>query len=82
MRPGVLAKRISLIGTKCRTCGAVQVYWNGTPLRRVSLKSQRLRRRVKFDVADFPSRQSGTLVIKVVSAGKPVRIDGVGVSQS
>jgi hypothetical protein len=81
-RTGVLAKRITLIGTKCRTCGTVQIYWNGTLLRRVSFASQRLRRRVKVNVASFAGLQSGTLVIKVISARRPVRIDGLGVSQS
>jgi len=81
VRPGVLARRISLIGTKCRTCGTVQIYWNGAPLRRVNFASQRLRRRVRVNVANFPGPQSGTLLIKVVSARRTVHIDGLGVSQ-
>ena len=35
-RTGVVAKRIALLATTCRTCGTVKVYWGSTLLKTVS----------------------------------------------
>jgi hypothetical protein len=79
---GVLATHLLLIGTRCRSCGTVEVYWKGNPIRRVSLAAHRTRRRSRFDLVDFSRVERGTVTIKVLTSGRPVNIDGLGASRS
>lgn len=77
-RTGVQTRYISLVATKCSTCGVVGVYWNGALLKQISLKttSGTYQRQVIL-AYDLGAVHSGTLVIKTLN-GSRVYIDGVG----
>jgi hypothetical protein len=81
-RSGVSTKRIVLVATTCPTCGKVGVYWGTTLLKTISLTSATTVHRKVISVATFSSVRTGTLRIKVVSSGKKVIIDGVGLRRS
>ena len=75
-------RRLGLLVTKSPTAGTIQILWNGTVLGRVSLTTSTTIKKSLVRVAPFTSVQTGTLQVKVVSSGKRVEIDGVGVSRS
>jgi hypothetical protein len=58
------------------------VYWNGSPLRTVRLDADARRVRQVVRVAAFNQVKRGSVLIRVTSRGKPVAIDGLGVSSS
>jgi hypothetical protein len=78
--PGIVATRLVLVATRCPRCGIVRVLWNGASLRKLDLSARATRRKVRFRLAHFSAPKTGKLVIKVVSRGKPVKIDGLGAS--
>jgi hypothetical protein len=78
-RTGVVARRIAIVATTCRTCGKVRVYWGSTLLRTVSLYSAKTVHRKLITVATFSGARRGTLSIKVYSSGKKVIIDGIAI---
>jgi uncharacterized delta-60 repeat protein len=80
-RSGVTAKRLALVATTCARCGKVKVYLGSDLLRTVSLKSPGTRKRAVISIATFSRVRSGTVKIKVVSSGKKVRVEGLGVSK-
>ena len=80
-RSGVKAKRIALVVTTCSTCGKVKVYLGTDLLRTVSLKSSGTRKKVVVSIAAFSWMRSGTVKIKVVSKGKKVLVEGIGISK-
>ena len=81
-RTGVVAKRIALLATTCRTCGTVKLYWGSTLLKTISLYSKATVNKKLMTVATFTSARSGTLKIKVYSSGKKVIIDGVAIRRN
>lgn len=74
------AKRIVLVADRGRGHGVVTVSMGRTTLKRVNLSSRKARTRVLIPVKTFTSRRSGTVRIRVVSAGKVVRVDGLGIA--
>jgi hypothetical protein len=76
---GVRARRFSLLADAVPRGGRVEVRFGGRLLKRVWLRSR------YFDSNDYrnislgvlPSTRTGKLVIRVISRGKPVRIDGI-----
>jgi hypothetical protein len=81
VRTGIQAKKISLIVTKCATCGSIRVYWNGALIKSWSLTSATTLRKQVLNAASFSTVQSGTLTIVVTSAGKKVILEGLAVSR-
>jgi hypothetical protein len=79
---GVQAKRISLVATTCPTCGKVQVLLGTTSLKTVNLASRNGQTQQVFTVATFSAVQTGTVTLKVTTAGKQVTVDGLGVSRN
>jgi hypothetical protein len=77
----VSAKRLVLVATKCSGCGAVQVYLRGRRLRRIDLDASATRKARLIRVATFTRVRTGKVRIKVVSEGRPVRVEGVGASR-
>ena len=79
---GVQPEALSIIVTKCRRCGIVRVFFQGKLLKRINLRSKAAaRQRLRFvNLATFTSVQTGTVRVRVVSRGKLVIIDGLGVS--
>jgi hypothetical protein len=79
---GVQGRRLALLATRCPTCGTVQVFWNGTLLKQVSLAAATLEKKQLLALGPFPSLQEGTVRIRVSSSGRPVKIDGLAVSRA
>jgi hypothetical protein len=73
--------RIALVATRCRHCGVVRVYDAGHLLATVNLRAARLRRRALIVLPRLRLR-TGTVTIRVVSRGKPVQIDGLGLTRA
>ncbi|MDQ6522280.1 hypothetical protein RB608_01645 [Nocardioides sp. LHD-245] len=72
---GIQAKHLSLMVTKAKKGGKIKVTWNGTLLKKISLKGTG---RATVALADFAGVQGGTLKIKVISKnGRKVTIDGL-----
>ncbi len=79
---GVRAKRIALIATRCPACGSVEMRFNGTLLKRVSLQGA-LGTKVSIPVATFAAARTGTVTIVALStATSPVTIEGLGISRT
>jgi hypothetical protein len=79
---GVQGRRLALLATRCPTCGTVQVFWNGTLLKQVSLAAATLEKKQLLALGPFPSLQEGTVRIRVSSSGRPVKIDGLAGSRA
>lgn len=77
----VTTRRLALVASTCPDCGKVDVFLEGTRLKRVSLAA-RTRNKVVVPVATFGSLRTGVVRIEIVSAGKRVSIDGLGASRS
>lgn len=80
-RTGVKAARLALVAPRRTNGGRVEIRWNGTLVRTISLKGATANK-VVFPIKTWGTVQSGNLKIKVVSAnGRPVRIDGLVVAK-
>ena len=80
-RTGVRAKRLNLLVTKCPTCGKVQVRLGATLLATIDTHATTTQYKAYVPVAAFSSVTTGTVSLTVSGSGKPVRIDGLGVSR-
>lgn len=80
-RVGAQFDRLALVATKCPTCGKVAVYSGSTLLATVNLyRATTLREAVI--ALPLISQRTATVVLRVVTSGRPVVIDGLGVSRS
>lgn len=77
---GVDYRHLALVATTCSGCGTVKVYLGKTLLATVKLTSSKTRNRVVIPLDSSLTRLSGTVRVKVATGGKPVVIDGLGVS--
>ncbi|MGD9959390.1 hypothetical protein [Nocardioides sp.] len=75
-------KRIALVVTKSLYSGKVLVYLDGRLLtsRPISLLSEQFAHRKLIPVTTFSSAKSGWVRVVVVSKGKLVRIEGIGIA--
>lgn len=73
----VNVSKLSLLVAKGPGNGSVAVFFNGEKLQSFSLASKKLRILQELYVTQFDVPTVGDVVIKVTSAGKPVRIDGI-----
>lgn len=78
----VRAKRLALVATKCRGCGVVKVMRGKKLLKRIDLNARRAKKKQIINVTIFSSVTRGTIKILISSNGKPVKIEGLGVSRS
>ena len=75
-------RRVALVADKGRGYGTVKVFWGNKMLREVSLHANRLQTRKVIPIKRFAGKlRSGRLRIVVVSSGRTVRIDGIGVAR-
>lgn len=81
-RTNVQTKRIYLVATRCPTCGTVGVYWNGSLLKRISLYAPVTTPQSVLGVTSLSAVRSGTVTVRVLTSGKPVRIDGLALPRS
>jgi hypothetical protein len=79
-RTNVGATRIAVVVTKCRSCGVLGMYWNGTLLRRVNLAALTTAKKQLIQAPLFSTLRRGTVKLVVLSSGKPVMVDGLAVS--
>ena len=80
-RTGIKAKRLALVASRATNGGTVQVRWNGTLVRTISLAGSTANR-VVLPIVTWGNVRTGTLQLKVTSAnGRPVRIDGLVVAK-
>jgi hypothetical protein len=77
-RTGVVTRRIAAVVTKCPACGTLGVYWNGTLLRKLNLAASSTRKKQLITVAGWTSPRGGTVKLVVLSSGKPVIVEGLG----
>jgi hypothetical protein len=78
--PNVRAKRLAIVVTRCPGCGTIKVFFRNKLLRKIRLRAGAIRKRQIVDLAIFNAVRSGTLRALVTSSGRPVKIEGVGVS--
>ena len=76
----VKALRLSLVASRCSTCGKVDVIWNGSKIKTIDLKGAAASKFV-FPIKTFSSVTAGDLIMKVATSGKKVAIDGVAVEK-
>jgi hypothetical protein len=74
------ASRLAVVVTKCRACGVLDVIFGGKRLKRIRLWSSRMRRRQIVEVKTFAHIRTGRLLLRVRSDGRPVPVEGVGIS--
>lgn len=77
----ITATSISLIATRCRGCGTVDVLLGTRLLRTINLAATSTKKRQVIPVSTFTSLRSGTLKLRVRSTGKPVKIEGVAIER-
>ena len=78
---GVTARRVGLVATRCPTCGTVAAYVGSTYVGTIDLRAASTVRGAVVWLARTGTL-SGTLTLRVTSAGRLVEVDGVGVSRS
>lgn len=71
-------KQIWVVATKCPTCGRVDVYVGRTRVARLNLYASRTVRRQMIRAVTLLSPRSGTVTLRVMSSGRPVIIEGLG----
>lgn len=75
-------RRVVLVADKGPGFGAVKVFWGKRMLEEVSLQAKRLRTRRVIAIERFSGPlRSGRLRVVVVTSGRTVRIDGIGVAR-
>ncbi|HKO75174.1 MAG TPA: hypothetical protein VJU01_07655, partial [Gaiellaceae bacterium] len=77
---GVEAKRISLVAVVCPGCGAVSVFQGKKLLKRVNLAASTVQHRI-IPIAAFGGAHTGKVTVTVTSSGRPVLVDGLGISR-
>lgn len=73
--------RLAIVATRCPTCGKIAVYVGSSMVATINLASVHAANRVVFVVPHFSFR-TGTVSIKVLTSGRPVIIDGLGISRT
>ena len=79
-RPVSGMRNVALVATTGPGAGAVKVFLGSTLLKRLDLAAPVVTRGRVLPVARFATGQSGKVRIVVASAGKPVRVEGLGVA--
>ena len=80
-RAGLNAHRIRVLALTCPSCGRIRVLWNGRSVGVFELVTRTTLHRHLLGEIVLPAVQTGSLEIRVVSARRPVVIDGVAVTR-
>lgn len=78
----VQTRRVTLLVTRCPSCGQVYVYLAGVRIGTVSTYAPTTQRQVRLALPLQSAVRSGSLVLKPVTAGKQVLIDGVSLGRA
>jgi hypothetical protein len=73
---GVRGRQLSLVARSCPRCGVVTVSHGDRSLGRVNLRSARVRNQRVYKLATYRRPKAARLVVRLISRGKPVQIDG------
>jgi hypothetical protein len=76
---GVVLKRVGVVAVTCPTCGKVAITIKGVEVGRINLAASTTSRKLK--TLPVFSLRTGEVAIKVLTSGKPVRIDALAVSR-
>jgi hypothetical protein len=79
--PRAQGRMFKLVATTCPRCGTVELRLGKKTLRTISLRSAEVRPKRVIHVASFARVHRDRVVVRVVSSGKPVRIDGIVVGR-
>jgi len=80
-RSGAALTRVAVVATRCPSCGTVGVYVNGSSVGTVNLYSATTLRKAVISLPPF-SYRTGTVTLKVLSTGKLIQVDGLGISRA
>jgi hypothetical protein len=80
-RPSAQLDRVSVVATRCPTCGVVGVYVGTSLVGTVNLYAATTQRQVMLTLPAF-SLRTGTVVLKILSTNKLVQVDGIGISRA
>ena len=75
------ATAISLVATKCPTCGKVRVSLGSDVLKTINLRADTTKKKQLLSTGNFDSARSGKVTLEVRTAGKPVKIEGLGITK-
>ncbi len=79
---GARFRTLALVATSCRRCGTVKVFRGSRRIAKVDLGGSPFERRRIIPLRHFRRVKGPTAIrIKVVSRGKPVMIEGLGISR-
>jgi hypothetical protein len=81
IRTGTRVDRLALVATRCPTCGTVGLYVNGVRKGAIRLQASGRQYRHLIVLPKF-AYSIGPTTLKVLSAGKIVQIDGLGISRT
>lgn len=73
----VRVRDLYVLAQRCSGCGSVAVLFNGKRVGTVRLSAKRTINQQLIRVASFSSPRTGTVELRVISAGAPVKIDGL-----
>ncbi|MDQ3095753.1 MAG: hypothetical protein M3Q82_07330, partial [Actinomycetota bacterium] len=79
-KEAISASKIALVATKAPGHGTVNVFLGNTLLKKVSLASPTVKNKQVIPLATFAAAKTGTIKVVVFTAGKQVRIDGLGLA--
>jgi acid phosphatase type 7 len=74
------AKHLAIIVARCPSCGAIKVFFEGKLIKKIRLRARSMEKMQLIDLTSPDVGQGGTVWVRVVSRGRIVRIDGLGVS--
>jgi hypothetical protein len=74
-------KKLALVASTGRGHGTVKVFLGKKMVKKVSLHTKRAQKKRVIPLANFAGKKRGLIRVRVVSGGKPVRIQGVGIAQ-
>jgi uncharacterized repeat protein (TIGR01451 family) len=77
---GVVARRLSVVATKCPHCGRLAVSLAGHVVATLNLAASRTQAAALLQLAPFSAQRRGALTLTATSRGRRVRVIAVGVS--
>jgi len=73
--------RVGIVATRCATCGIVGIYVNGVLIGKINLYAASTTYRQTLLLPKF-SYRTGTVVVKVLTSGKTIHVDGITITRT
>ena len=77
----VKAREIAIVATACKRCGRVRAFFNGTPIGNAKLRAKKRATTRIYELGQFGRVRRGTLRVVIVTDGRKVQIEGIGISR-